>query len=160
MDQVDHIGNRVTTCTFTGLIIGASTATYKALPLFQTSVSIAGSFALTSTACLIPERLLYHASFYVVGKERENNNHNDSNDTTSSLSYNKVERRRLFASHIGGGIIGGSISGSLYQRRFSWTGMVMFTPIMLGVAFAELYLQDYRRQRLEEIKRISSAGDS
>lgn len=165
MNQIDHISNRVTICTLTGLGMGASTATYKALPLFQTSISIAASFALTSTACCIPERLIYHASFYVVERQQEqtpakngNNNVHNNNDNISLSFYNDnydnpIERQRLITSHIGGGILGGTISGSLYQRRFSWTGMLVFTPIMVGVAYTELYLQRYRRQRLQELYR-------
>ncbi len=162
MDQMDHIGNRVTTCTLTGLIIGASTATYNALPLFQTSVSIAGSFALTSTACLIPQRILYSSSFYFVPQQKQQKQQQQLNlnlspaQTQNEHEGGETERRRLIASHIGGGMIGGTISGSLYQRRFSWTGMVMFTPIMIGIAFAELNLQEYRRKRLNEIAAINN----
>ena len=173
MNQIDHIGNRVTTCTITGLCLGASTATYKALPLFQTSTSIAASFALTSTACCVPERLIYHASFYVLERQQQPESvqpvqpvkpvtqqqlpqknsaiRNVDDIRLSSFYENPIERRRLIASHIGGGIIGGTISGSLFQRRFSWTGMLVFTPIMVGVAYTELYLQRYRRQRLQEL---------
>ncbi len=154
LDQVDHIGNRLTTCGGLGFIAGASTATYRGLPFLPTSVSMAGSFALTSTACLIPERLIYNASFYILEKQKYDDvggNSSNSSESTPRTGGEIIERRRLIASHLGGGMMGGTISGSLFQKRFSWGGMAMFTPIMLGVAFMELYLQDYRKQRLKDI---------
>lgn len=151
MDHIDHISNRVATSTLIGLFTGASIATYKALPLPKTALSVAASFALTSTACLIPERIIFHSSFFLYGgKDNNNNNSNDTSTNDNGGGIHELERRRLIASHIGGGIIGGTISGSLFQKRVSFNGMVLFTPIMIGVAFAELYLKDYRIQRLNE----------
>lgn len=161
MDQIDHISNRVSTFTLTGLFTGASIATYKGLPLPRTTLSIAASFALISTSCLIPERIAYNSSFYFIQKAKSKNEVDDY-DSKNNVSvddngnelrsyFQDVERNRLFASHICGGIIGGTISGSLFQKRLSLNGMFLFTPIMIGIAFAELYLQDYRVQRLKEI---------
>ena len=166
MDQIDHISNRVATFTLTGLFTGAFRATYKGLPLPPTTLSVAASFALISTSCLIPERIVYNSSFYILPKSKSNNERysydyddskknisvedNSSNDELHSY-FQDVERNRLIASHICGGIIGGTISGSLFQKRLSLNGMFLFTPIMIGIAFAELYLQDYRVQRLKEI---------
>lgn len=139
---IDHMSNRVTTATFGGLIAGASIATFRALPLFNTSVSVAASFALTSTSCVIPERVIYSSSFHFLERCRVD-------EVSDEVS--EIERKRLIGSHVGGGIIGGIISGSLFQRRLSLSGAVIFTPLMVGVALLELRLENYRRQRLKEI---------
>ena len=162
MDHIDHISNRVVAFALTGVVAGASISTYKALPFPKTTLSVAASFALTSTACLLPERIIYHSSFYFVGRSNgddndHTNSNGNSNSNSNSNSNNKLERRRLIGSHIGGGIIGGTISGSLFQRRFSLNGMGLFTPLMIALALGELYIQDYRRQRLKEIATASTA---
>ena len=163
MDHLDHISNRITVASLSGLVIGASVATYKALPLPRTTLSIAASFALTSTACLIPERIIHQCSFYFfeltdssVGTSNSNTR-SDNNNEKMKLGgiLEDKERRRLIGSHIGGGIIGGTISGSLFQKRLSLNGMALFTPIMIGVAFLEFYLEDYKKQRLKEIANSS-----
>mmetsp|Transcript_21690 Transcript_21690/g.32499 ORF Transcript_21690/g.32499 Transcript_21690/m.32499 type:complete len:152 (+) Transcript_21690:27-482(+) len=141
-ETIDHMSNRVTLAALGGLLSGASLAIFRASPLFNTSVSVAVSFALTSTACIIPERVIYNSSFRIVEKCKID----DDSDKVS-----EIERRRLIGSHIGGGIIGGTISGSLFQRKLSPSGMAVFTPLMIGVAFLELRLKDYRRKRLKEI---------
>ena len=150
MNEIDRLSNRVSTFAFAGLLTGASTATYKALPIFNTSVTTAISFALTSTACLIPERIIYHSSFHFLAKEEEKSVMEGSTSTIDN-GVNDIERKRLIGSHIGGGVIGGFLSGSLFQKKISFKGIAVFTPIMIGVAFAELQLQDYRRQRLIQI---------
>mmetsp|Transcript_22090 Transcript_22090/g.25552 ORF Transcript_22090/g.25552 Transcript_22090/m.25552 type:complete len:146 (-) Transcript_22090:69-506(-) len=143
MDQIDHISNRLTVSTITGLVAGSSIATYKALPLPRTSLSVAATFALASTACLIPERIFYEMSFNVIEKRCD--------EIEKDHDYFSMEKRRIFASHIAGGVIGGGICGGLYQKR-PMGGIALFIPIMIGVAFAENYVSDLRKQRLNEIR--------
>lgn len=155
MDQFDHVSNRVTVVTLSGLVVGASIATYKALPLPRTALSVAASFALITASCLIPERIIHQSSFYFFEKFNSEA-FRKSNEETNAVSFlEDKERRRLLGSHIGGGIVGGTVSGSLFQKRLSFNGMALFTPIMISVAFIELYLQDYRKQRLKEIEHSS-----
>ena len=70
-NQIDHISNRVTAMTLMGLIGGASLATFRALPIPRTSLTVAFSCALAGTACLIPERILHHSSFLWFERECE-----------------------------------------------------------------------------------------
>jgi hypothetical protein len=169
-NQIDHISNRVTAMTLMGLIGGASLATFRALPIPRTSLTVAFSCALAGTACLIPERILHHSSFLWFERECEHGhghgqtlaNDTDSNDTDKSddgfFWNNDVETKRLIASHIGGGIIGGTVTASLYQKRLSLAGMALFTPIMVGIAFMELNLQEYKRIRLRELGATANAN--
>jgi len=55
--------------------------------------------------------------------------------------------RSLFASHVAGGVVGGSLSGGLFQAR-PFAGMLLFTPIMVTVAFAEIQFVQLKRDRI------------
>ena len=93
-NQIDHISNRVSAMTLMGLIGGASLATFRALPIPRTSLTVAFSCAFAGTACLIPERILHHSSFLWFERECEHGhghghgqtlaNDTDSNDTDKS----------------------------------------------------------------------------
>jgi len=167
---IDRITYRVTASATTGMLVGASFSTLQGLPLPQTTLSMASSFALASTACFIPERIFYHASFYLVPKIRvgapellgnnDNGNGNgndniDSKEGSESMSESGdsyfTENTRLFASHGFGGIVGGGISGGLFKGR-PLQGMMLMTPMMLGFAFGELKLQKYRMKRIKELR--------
>ena len=152
MQTIDHITNRVTACTTTGLIIGASLATFKAMPLPQTTITMASSFALASTACFIPERIFYHASFYI--KPRKWTPQDEDSD---SNGLEKEDQIRLFASHGLGGAAGGGIVGGLFKGK-PLPGIMMMTPIMLGVAYGELKLEEYKKKRIKEL-RLERAGN-
>ena len=132
---LDHATSRVTCTTFTGVLVGLCFGTYKGLPLGPTTISMASSFALVSTACFIPERICYLSSFNIkpFGSEEE-------------------ESRRLYMSHCVGGGVGGAVSGSLFRGK-PLAGVFLLTPLMIGVAYGELRLQEYKRVRLEEITR-------
>lgn len=143
IQDIDHISYRVTGCAFTGLFAGASFATLKGLPLPPTTISMAASFALVSTACYIPERIFYNSSFYFLPIE---NNHG-----LGSLSeVGKIEKRRIFASHALGGVVGGGITGFLFKGK-PLQGMLLLSPIMMCVAYGEIRLQDYKRERIKEL---------
>lgn len=132
---LDHATYRVTYSTFTGVIVGLCFGTFKGLPLGSTTISMASSFALASTACFIPERIFYLSSFGVKPKGSE-----------------EEERKRLYMSHCVGGAVGGSVSGGLFRGK-PLAGMFLLTPAMIGIAYGELRLQEYKKMRLEELKR-------
>ena len=141
-ETIDHMSNRLATATAGGFLTGASIATFRALPLFNTTISVATSFALICTACIIPERVIYNSSFHILERCKVDG---------VSDKVSEIERKRLIGSHIGGGIIGGTISGSLFQKRISLSGMALFTPLMVGISLLELRVENYRRKRLKEI---------
>ena len=155
MNTIDHITYRVTFSTTVGMLVGASYSTLQALPLPKTTVSMASSFALASTACFIPERMFYHASFYLVPKiqlepvKMSDDKKVDLVSESSGSFFN--ERMRLYTSHGLGGIVGGSVSGGLFKGR-PIQGLMLLTPMMLGAAYGEMKLQDYKKKRLAELK--------
>ncbi len=157
MNTIDHITYRVTFSTTVGMLVGASYSTLQGLPLPKTTLSIASSFALASTACFIPERMFYHASFYVVPKiQLEPPTAKMSDDTKVDLISESggssfYERMRLYTSHGLGGIVGGSVSGGLFKGR-PIQGVMLLTPMMLGAAYGEMKLQDYKKKRIAELR--------
>lgn len=166
MQTLDHITYRMTASTTTGVIVGASYSTLRGLPLPQTTISMASSFALASTACFIPERVFYHASFYLVpeikpgapehddvnaGKIGDGNSIQRIESNFEGLGSYITENSRLVFSHGLGGILGGSISGGLFKGRPS-QGIMLLTPMMLGVAYGELKLQEYKLERIKELQ--------
>ena len=140
MDQIDHVMNRVSLAACTGLLVGGSVATYRGAPLHKTSLSVALSFALTGTACFGAERLTYNAIHLLGPTEID-------------------KQTKLYASHCFGGIVGGGICGGLYKGQ-PFAGALMFTPILLGVAYAELLREDYKKDRIRELQSKPSVREN
>lgn len=132
---LDHAVFRVSSSTCTGMFVGLCYGTYKGLPLGATTISMTSSFALVSTACFVPERIIFHTSF----KIQEMGNETD-------------EKIRLLISHGVGGMIGGAVAGGLFKGK-PLPGMLLLTPIMIAVAFGEMRLQEYKIRRLKELGR-------
>ena len=130
MEEIDQIAGRVATSALAGLFLGASIAIYRGSPIPRTSLSVAASCALTGTACFGSERVADGAIQLLIG---------DMNPDT-----------RTYASHTLGGSVGGGISGGLFQGR-GFSGALLFTPIMLSVAYAELSAKQYRIKRLNQL---------
>jgi len=145
MDQIDRVTDRVCLATLVGLIGGAATATYRGTPIAKSGISVAGTCALIGTACFGLERV----SYFVL--EQTSLLGNISSDTANSKDTNSSNNNTnaMYASHTIGGITGGGIVGGLFHKR-PMSGMLVFTPIMVGIAYAELQLQDARQQRLQE----------
>ena len=143
MDEVDRVAARMSLATLSGLLGGAALATYKGSPLLKTSISMAVSCALVGTACFGFERLSNVALQQFV-------------DTTKD---EQPEQRVLYASHALGGMIGGGIAGALFQRR-PIPGMMLCTPIMVCVAFAEEKFEEERQERLRQLMAKSSESTS
>ena len=125
----------------------------------------------------VPERLFYHASFYVrprqdgiSGGAVNANMHVNANvdvdaDVNASPKGNEdvssthviLERNRLYASHGLGGMMGGSITGGIFRGRSGIvSGMLLLTPMMLIAAHGEMKLNAYKEKRLEELRFESS----
>lgn len=139
MDQVDRVAFRVSIAAGSGLILGAAVATYRGHPIARTMLSVAGTCALSGTACFGSERITHFI-------------------LQSSISEEKLDyRTRLYTSHALGGVMGGGIIGGLSLGK-PIPGMLLFTPIMLGIAFAELKAEEYREERLREL--ISKANET
>lgn len=150
LQHIDHISNRVSGCAVTGLFVGASYSTLQGLPLAPTSISMATSFALVSTACFIPERIVYMSSFYFVPKAYGK----EGGEEDLSLERRTREETRVYISHGLGGVIGGGITGSIFKGK-PLQGMLLLSPIMMFAAYGELWLQDYKRKRIKELKMSS-----
>mmetsp|Transcript_4417 Transcript_4417/g.8516 ORF Transcript_4417/g.8516 Transcript_4417/m.8516 type:complete len:162 (-) Transcript_4417:2871-3356(-) len=144
--DIDHITYRVSGCAFTGLFAGASLATLKGLPLSQTTISMAASFALVSTSCYIPERIFYNVSFYVL--PRKENDHGLYSLSAGSGSRREISR--IVASHAMGGVVGGGITGFLFKGK-PLQGILLLSPIMICVAYGEIRLQEYKRERIKAL---------
>ena len=141
MDEVDRVAARVAISTVAGLTLGASIAIFKGAPIGRTAMSVSASCALAGTACFGTERV--------------------ANTAIRRLSEGIEPTTRDFASHGIGGVVGGGIAGGLFQGRVL-SGSLLFTPIMLAVAYGELRADEYKRERLnllldkyDEVKRSS-----
>lgn len=132
---LDHASYRVTSTTFTGVLVGLCYGTYKGLPLGATTISMTSSFALVSTACFVPERIFFMSSFRI--KEKGND---------------ECEKMRLLISHVLGGFVGGSVTGGLFKGK-PLPGILLLTPIMTAVGFGEIRLEEYRLRRMKELGR-------
>jgi len=158
MDHIDHLAARVTATAMTGLFLGASLATFRGIPIPKTSLSVATSCALTGTACFTSERVAHYAinalvptSSPTVTIEQQQQQQQQQQDSNSTTSYTNTQKRDLlFVSHALGGVIGGSICGGLFQRK-PWGGMLLFTPLMLGVALMEMQFDELKRERIQSI---------
>jgi len=180
MEHIDHLANRVTASALTGLFLGASLATFRGRPLPKTSLSVAVSCALTGTACFASERVVHFAmgaltlrvpedsSGVGVGdgdsideasiesqSQQQQEERNPTTPTTPITNNTNIKHQNhIFLSHAIGGAIGGSICGGLFQRR-PWGGILLFTPVMLGVALLERRLDEWRRERIKSILKES-----
>jgi len=140
MEEVDRVAGRVLLAALSGLLGGAALATYKGSPLPKTSVSMAASCALVGTACFGFERLSNVALRQVVDTKNE-----------------QIRERVFFGSHALGGMVGGGITGALFQHR-PIPGMMLCTPLMIGVAFAEQMFEKERQERLRQ--QLARSGDT
>jgi hypothetical protein len=156
MDEIDHVANRVTNAALCGLVIGASIATYRGLP-FKTAFATSASCAICGTAAFGSERIVYNALNMFINP---NDNSSDGNSSTSSSSFSASDGRhdRLWISHGIGGMIGGSLCGGIFQRR-PMNGALLFTPLMLGVAWIEIRMQKYKEERLAVLLSQSNVND-
>jgi len=132
---VDRTANRMSLAALGGSVLGLSTATLRGTPIFATTLSTAFSCALAASACLASERLFY---------------------TIIPRPSPILKGYEDYLAHACGGALGGSIVGALFSRK-PLPGAFLFTPLMLGVAYAERELRQYQMQRLEElIKELES----
>jgi hypothetical protein len=148
MDEVDRVAHRVTLSALAGLLGGASLATLKGSSIPRNALSMATSCALVGTACFGFERLSNVAMRQTVLAAE--NSTSDNNERTSTL---------LYASHAIGGMVGGGITGALFQHR-PIPGMILCTPLMLGIALAEQAFETARKERLSEMHAKSKSSSN
>lgn len=158
-DILDHIGNRVTVSTISGLFAGATYASYKGFPIVKTSASTAVSFALVSTACFVLERganaILHRSPISLFEDGHDDEKAIDGNvcygNASSAMPPSTIHHPRLhYGSHALGGFMGGCVVGFLFQGK-PLAGALLLTPIMLGIGKIELSLDDYRTKRLLQL---------
>jgi hypothetical protein len=127
---IDRTADRMIIAGLTGLVFGAGQGTIRGTPVLSTSLSTAVSCAVTATACFGSERLFYSV-------------------IPRPFPYFALLRgNEDLLSHACGGALGGSVVGAIYGGK-PLPGMFLFTPMMLGVAFAERSFKQYKLQRLE-----------
>jgi len=148
-ETVDHVASRTTIAAFSGLFIGASLGVYRGSPIPRACFSTAGSCALAGTACFASERIIHALLLGTVGSD---NNDSSSNLTDNNNSSSTGNNNLRMVSHVFGGMIGGAVNGSLFQKR-PIAGMGLFVPIMVMVALGEDKLNDARRSRIEYLLR-------
>ena len=118
-----------------GAIGGATKAIYKGNPILRSAMFTGTSCCLVGTACFGCESLAY----FVVQRVKQ--------DTRAEVAHGQD----LLVSHGVGGCCGGAIVGGIFQGR-TFPGMLMFTPLMLGVAFAEIKFLEMRAERVKELQ--------
>jgi len=137
-ELTDYLFDRISLAAVSGAAIGISSATLKGIPIFRPTIQAAASSALAATACF--------------GAERAANALVHLYDGNVEVSERKSGDYR---SHLAGGVIGGSIVGFLYIHR-PITGVLFFSPIMLGVNLIERKMVDYKDKRIELLKTLEN----
>ena len=157
---IDHLAARVTASALTGLGGGAAYATYKGFPLVKTSASTAFSFALVSTACFGMERvanmiLRQSATLIDANTTIDQSVIDDSTAYMTKRIQPTIDPKIHYGSHLLGGVCGGSVVGFLFHGK-PLAGILLLTPIMLGVGKIEVSLDERKFQNLKEITRYFS----
>ena len=149
LDEVDHVSSRVGLCSAIGLVSGAAYSAYRGLPRRATSIKVCISWTLVGTALFTTERI-GHVLFQgpITGG-------GSGSGSSSGGSTDGMNRRLVLTSHAFSGISGGGVLGYLYQRQ-PVRGMVVFTPIMLGVGFLELYSNDLKVKRWSQLQQVEN----
>ncbi|KAL7527056.1 hypothetical protein ACHAWF_002022 [Thalassiosira exigua] len=154
---IDHVAARVTASVATGLGCGAVYATLRGFPVFKTSMSVALSCALVSTACFGMERIAYGALNQSALLMDEKYTHEE--EIISMKQSTRTSPKLIYGSHALGGLFGGSVVGFLFRGK-PLAGAFLLTPLMLGVGTFELYLNDYRAGRLQQLERMHQLLES
>jgi hypothetical protein len=131
MDNLDQIASRVTLAGSIGALGGVATSLFKGTPMGRTVGLTAFSCAMTGTACFGAERCaaMVSSKFF----------HHDSGAWEDVL-----------LSHSIGGIVGGSLLGSLYKSK-PIHGVAFFLPLMLLIGTGEKLFQDVREERMQQM---------
>jgi hypothetical protein len=138
MEEVDYVAARVSFSAVLGLLGGATFATWKGRSLRGTSIKVAASCAIVSTALFCTERLAH-----VVLRKIQ-------------LFLVEKEPQRTFASHAVAGVAGGALNGQLYIKS-PVRGMILFVPVMMGVAVAEM---EWEKEKLRRRAVVANRNDN
>jgi len=135
-EAASYSGARAVISTLLGTTAGGLIAVYRGNPVFLHTALTGFSCTIAATACSVSER----AAAVV-------------------MSRNSEVVKGDFRTHAIGGILGGSLIGGIYKKSPS-SGVLLFTPIMLGVALLEEKAHSYRQNELERIFGQNDKNDS
>lgn len=129
-EQIDHLSSRVSISAISGLLLGASHAVFKGHPVPRASLQVSFSCALAATACFGIERV--------------------SSTIINNQKYEIEDETSIYLSHAVGGVVGGGLLGGIFQRRFIG-GSLLFSPIMIVAAYAEIQFQDWKQEKIRKL---------
>lgn len=152
---LDHVAARVTATALTGLGCGAAFATHKGFPIAKTSLSASLSCALVSTACFSMERLAFGIITHVTPLAEMITEEDKAGSSSIKLATHSTV---IYSSHALGGVLGGAISGFLFQGN-PFSGAFLLTPLMLCAGKMELSLADYKAERLRHLMKDDDDDD-
>lgn len=135
--ELDHVSIRVGLGIINGVFWGSSYAILKGHhPFTRIAIPSGISCALISTACFGMERLVHIG--YVLPRRYS--------QEIGSVWHPKKER---YVSHVLSGVMAGGLLGGIYKQR-PLSGVLLFTPLMVGVAFVENSFEDWRQEKIQE----------
>ena len=132
--ESQRVGNRMIMIGFAGFLGGGMKAMYTGSPVLRAAGFSGASCCLVGTTCFGSESLAY------VALQRFN----------QATGAKEEHKRDLLISHSLGGMCGGGIIGGLFQGRVV-RGMLLLTPLMLGVGLAEIKFLELRDERMKEL---------
>jgi hypothetical protein len=133
--ETERVASRMMLLGAAGFAGGAVRAIYSGSPVMRATFVAGTSCCMVGTAVFGAESLAYLAIQRI-------------NQATGSK---EAHGRDLLISHGVGGLCGGALVGGLFQHRVL-PGMILFTPLMLGVAVAEIKFLEMRDARIKELQ--------
>ena len=157
--ELDHVTNRVILSTITGFFSGGSHAIIKGYPAPRASIQASISCALAGTACFGIERIVH--TFVLPSLLTLSMNHDGAKEqaqtqtqtqaqTQTQTQMQMTKKQSLYISHTVGGIIGGGLLGGIFQRRVG-SGIMLFTPLMIGAAYGEIRFQLWKEDQIQQL---------
>ena len=70
--------------------------------------------------------------------------------TGSIIQSPPINSKIHYGSHLLGGLMGGGVVGFLFQGK-PMAGAFLLAPIMLGIGKIEISLDEYKRERLQQL---------
>ena len=127
MENIDRVSSRVCAAFPIGFFVGASYGTLSGAPILPSSLAAGASCSMLATACFGSERFF---------------------NAIMPRPLPWFEGKEDLVSHALGGTLGGSVVGWLYRGK-PLSGALLFTPLMIGIAFFERGLKKKRLDRIE-----------
>jgi hypothetical protein len=132
----ERVAGRMMLLGAAGVVGGAVRAMYSGgSPVMRATFMAGTSCCMVGTAIFGAESLAYLALQRI----------------HQATGTKEAHGRDLLISHGVGGLCGGALVGGLFQHRVM-PGMILFTPLMLGVAVAEIKFLEMRGARIKELQ--------